>query len=209
MGCCQLRDQQKHLCITEFCRFQTLVKKEAAPGGIDLAAIAFLGLWTSRWARTVLFTHPRRKKGMKQSFRGDGGSPLRFALYYYIIFIRIDHISYYTYNICTDTYMYWYLYVLTLICTDTYNILYIYTHQYYHTSYIIYHTTSYNIHNTSSYIIYNINTYMYWHIYIYTPILSYIIYHISYNIHTSSYIMHDISYQISYTHTHIYIYVYI
>ena len=42
-------------------------------------------------------------------------SPLRFALYYYIILIRIDHISYYTYNICTDTYMYWYLYVLTLI----------------------------------------------------------------------------------------------
>ena len=106
-------------------------------------------------------------------------SPLRFALYYYIIFIRIDHISYYTYNICTDTYMYWYLYVLTLIiCTDTYNILYIYTHQYYHTSYIIYHTTSYNIHNTSSYIIYNINTYMYWHLYIYIH-THIIIHHIS------------------------------
>ena len=132
LGCCQLRDQQKHLCITEFCRFQTLVKKEAAPGGIDLAAIAVLGLWTSRWARTVLFTHPRRKKGMKQSLRGDGGFPpsIRTILLYHI------H-TYRSYIILHVQYMYWYLHVLILICTDTY---------------------------------------------IYTPILSHIIYHISYNI---------------------------
>ena len=156
--------------------FSNPCKKEAAPGGIDLAAIAFLGLWTSRWARTVLFTHPRRKKGMKQSFRGDGGFPpsIRTILLYHI------H-TYRSYIILHVQYTYWYLYVLILICTDTYmywhfyNLIYI--HQYYHTSYIIYHTTSYNIHNTSSYIIYNINTFMYWHTHIIIHHISHIIQH--------------------------------
>ena len=90
--------------------------------------------------------------------------------------------------------MYWHLYIHTHIITH-------------HISYIIQHHTTYIIQHHTLYIIL---IFICTDTYIYTPILSYIIYHISYTIHnTSSYIMHDISYQISYTHTHTRIYIYI